>query len=79
MENNSIKQAVLMKAQAAKEAQELCFMTSQQNNMLAAMADALQNNAKEIIYNEIDVEAAKESGLSAPLLTDLFNENVYMI
>ncbi len=74
MENNSIKQAVLMKAQAAKEASRaLASMTSQQkNNMLAAMADALQNNAKEIIFhNEIDVEAAKESGLSAAVIDRL--------
>ena len=74
MENNTIKQAVLMKAQAAKEASRtLASMTSQQkNNMLAAMADALQNNAKEIIFhNEIDVEAAKESGLSAAVIDRL--------
>lgn len=74
MENNEIKQAVWKKAQAAKEASRvLSSMTSQQkNNMLAAMADALQNNVKEIIFhNEIDVEAAKESGLSPAVIDRL--------
>jgi glutamate-5-semialdehyde dehydrogenase len=74
MENNEIKQAVIMKASAAKEASRaLSVMSAQQkNNMLAAMADALAQNAKEIIFhNEIDVEAAKESGLSAALVDRL--------
>lgn len=70
MDNNEIKQRVMIKASAAKEASRaLAVMTSlQKNNMLAAMADALAQNAKEIIFhNEIDVEAAKEAGLSAAL------------
>lgn len=70
MDNNEIKQRVMMKASAAKEASRaLAVMTSlQKNNMLAAMAEALAQNAKEIIFhNEIDVEAAKEAGLSASL------------
>ncbi|MCL1971763.1 MAG: glutamate-5-semialdehyde dehydrogenase [Endomicrobia bacterium] len=74
MENNEIKQAVIMKASAAKEASRaLAIMTAQQkNNMLAAMADALAQNVKEIIFhNEIDVEAAKESGLSSALIDRL--------
>lgn len=74
MENNEIRQAVTLKASAAKEASRaLAVMTAQQkNNMLAAMADALAQNAKEIIFhNEIDVEAAKESGLSSALVDRL--------
>ena len=74
MENNEIKQAVTMKASAAKEASRaLSVMTSQQkNNMLAAMADALAQNVKEILFhNEIDVEAAKEAGLSSALIDRL--------
>lgn len=70
MDNNEIKQRVMIKASAAKEASRaLAVMTSlQKNNMLAAMAEALAQNAKEIIFhNEIDVEAAKEAGLSAAL------------
>ena len=74
MENNEIKQAVTMKASAAKEASRaLAVMTARQkNNMLAAMADVLAQNVKEIIFhNEIDVEAAKESGLSSALVDRL--------
>lgn len=74
MDNNEIKQAVTIKASAAKEASRpLAVMTARQkNNMLAAMAEALTQNAKEIIFhNEIDVEAAKESGLSSALVDRL--------
>ncbi|MDR1196564.1 MAG: glutamate-5-semialdehyde dehydrogenase [Endomicrobium sp.] len=74
MENNEIKQAVMMKASAAKEAsRKLSVMTSgQKNNMLAAMAEALAQNAKEILFhNEIDVDAAKDAGLSAALIDRL--------
>ncbi|MDR2425632.1 MAG: glutamate-5-semialdehyde dehydrogenase [Endomicrobium sp.] len=74
MDNNEIKQRVMMKASAAKGASRaLAIMTTQhKNNMLAAMADALAQNAKEILFhNEIDVEAAKESGLSSALIDRL--------
>jgi len=74
MDNNEIKQAVTMKASAAKEASRaLALMSAQQkNNMLAAMADALAQNRQEILFhNEIDVEAAKESGLSSALIDRL--------
>jgi glutamate-5-semialdehyde dehydrogenase len=44
----------------------------QKNSVLSAMADALEKNVKEIIFhNEIDVEAAKEAGLSQTLLDRL--------
>jgi len=74
METNAIKQAVLLKVTAAKEASRaLAGMSAQQkNNMLAAMADALSQNTKEILFhNEIDVEAAGQSGLSPALLDRL--------
>ncbi|GHT58008.1 hypothetical protein AGMMS50233_11310 [Endomicrobiia bacterium] len=72
MENNELKQAILLKAQTAKEAsRKLASMsTEHKNNILSAMADALQKNIKEILFhNEIDVHAAKESGI-APTLID---------
>jgi glutamate-5-semialdehyde dehydrogenase len=74
MENNEIKQNVAMKASAAKEASRLLAVMSaqQKNNMLAAMAEAVAQNVKEILFhNEIDVEAAKESGLSPSLIDRL--------
>ncbi|MDR1695485.1 MAG: glutamate-5-semialdehyde dehydrogenase [Endomicrobium sp.] len=77
MENNEIKQAVLIKAAAAKEASLLLNSVTarQKNDMLAAMADALEKNAKEILFhNEIDVEAAKNAGLS-PVLIDRLTLN----
>ncbi|MDR1940923.1 MAG: aldehyde dehydrogenase family protein, partial [Endomicrobium sp.] len=74
MENDEIKLAVTLKAAAAKEAsRSLGAMNSKQkNDILAAMAEALEKNAKEIIfYNEIDVEAAKEAKISGALLDRL--------
>jgi glutamate-5-semialdehyde dehydrogenase len=74
MENSEIKQAVLLKAAAAKEAsRKLAVMTSaQKDNMISAMSDALSQNAKEILFhNEIDVQAAKETGVSDVLIDRL--------
>lgn len=74
MEDNKIKQTVTLQANAAKKAsRKLAIMNSQQkNNMLAAMAEALQQNMKEIIFhNEIDIEVAKESQLSPALIDRL--------
>ena len=53
MDNNEIKQAVQLKAMAAKEAAvKLSAMDAQQkNNILAAMAEALQQNLKEILFH----------------------------
>ncbi|MDR0723649.1 MAG: glutamate-5-semialdehyde dehydrogenase [Endomicrobium sp.] len=74
MENNQHKQIVLLKAQAAKEAsKKLATMsTKQKNNMLSAMACAIEENIKEILFhNEIDVEAAKEAGINNILIDRL--------
>lgn len=74
MEINEIKQRLTLKASAAKDASRLLSVmtASQKNNMLAAMAEALSLNAKEILFhNEIDIEAAKESGLSSALIDRL--------
>ncbi|MCL2485663.1 MAG: glutamate-5-semialdehyde dehydrogenase [Endomicrobia bacterium] len=76
---NIIKQTVLLKAISAKDdALLLNSVTAEQkNNMLAAMAAALEKNAKEILFhNEIDVTAAKSAGLS-PVLIDrlILNES----
>jgi glutamate-5-semialdehyde dehydrogenase len=74
MENSELKQAILLKAHAAKEAsRKLTLMSAEQkNNMLSSMADALQKNMKEILFhNEIDVQAAEESGIALTLIDKL--------
>ncbi|MCA6070067.1 MAG: glutamate-5-semialdehyde dehydrogenase [Endomicrobium sp.] len=74
MENNEIKQAVLLKAKAAKEASRklLSMSAEQKNNMLSAMADALQQNMEDILFhNEIDVQAAKEAYITSTLIDKL--------
>ncbi|MDR1417983.1 MAG: glutamate-5-semialdehyde dehydrogenase [Endomicrobium sp.] len=74
MENNQQKQIVFLKAQAAKEAsKKLAIMNSaQKNNILSAMACAIEENIKEIIFhNEIDAQAAKEAGISSTLIDRL--------
>ncbi|MDR3196022.1 MAG: glutamate-5-semialdehyde dehydrogenase [Endomicrobium sp.] len=74
MGNNVIKQAVQFKANAAKEAAgKLAAMNAQQkNNTLAAMAEALRQNIKEILFhNEIDVQAAKDAQITPTLIDRL--------
>jgi glutamate-5-semialdehyde dehydrogenase len=74
MENDEIKQAVLLKAKAAKEASKklLSMNAEQKNNMLSAMADALQQNMEDILFhNEIDVQAAKEAYITSTLIDKL--------
>ncbi|MDR2066617.1 MAG: glutamate-5-semialdehyde dehydrogenase [Endomicrobium sp.] len=74
MENNQEKQIVFLKAKAAKEAsKQLATMSAEQkNNILSAMACAIENNIKEILFhNEIDVQAAKETGISNVLIDRL--------
>ncbi|MDR1122515.1 MAG: glutamate-5-semialdehyde dehydrogenase [Endomicrobium sp.] len=72
--NNKIKQTVQLKARTAKEATvKLSVMSAQQkNNFLAAIAEALQQNIKEILFhNKIDVQTAKESKISSTLIDRL--------
>jgi glutamate-5-semialdehyde dehydrogenase len=74
MNNNEIKQAVLLKAINAKEASwKLAVMNTQQkNNILVVMAEALQQNTKEILFhNEIDVQAAKDAQITPSLIDRL--------
>jgi glutamate-5-semialdehyde dehydrogenase len=74
MENNQEKQIVFLKAKAAKEAsKQLTTMgTKQKNNILSAMACAIEKNIKEILFhNEIDVQAAKEAGINNVLIDRL--------
>jgi glutamate-5-semialdehyde dehydrogenase len=74
MDNNEIKQKVRLKASAAKEAaNKLAAMSSEQkNNILSAMAQALQQNIKEILFhNEIDVQAAKDAQITPALIDRL--------
>jgi len=75
MENGEIKQTALLKAKSAKEASRLLALmnANQKNSVLSAMADALQQNIKEILsYNEIDIKAAKEAK-TTPSLIDRLN------
>jgi glutamate-5-semialdehyde dehydrogenase len=72
VKNNELKQTILLKAKTAKEAsRKLGSMSGEQkNNILVAMARALQENIKEILFcNELDVRAAEISNL-APTLID---------
>ncbi|MDR1401127.1 MAG: glutamate-5-semialdehyde dehydrogenase [Endomicrobium sp.] len=74
MENDRIKQMVLLKAIAAKEAsRSLASMNAnQKNKVLSAMADALQQNTNEILFhNKIDIEAAKEAKTNSALIDRL--------
>ncbi|MDR3124298.1 MAG: glutamate-5-semialdehyde dehydrogenase [Endomicrobium sp.] len=74
MENNQEKQIVFLKAKAAKEAsKQLATMSAKQkNNILSAMACAIEKNIKEILFhNEIDVQAAKEAGINNVLIDRL--------
>lgn len=74
MENNQEKQIVFLKAKAAKEAsKQLATMSAEQkNNILSAMACAIEKNIKEILFhNEIDVQAAKEAGINNVLIDRL--------
>jgi glutamate-5-semialdehyde dehydrogenase len=79
MDNNEVKQIVHLKANAAKEAaNKLASMSCEQkNNILAAMAEALQQNMKEILFhNEIDIQAAKDAQITRALIDRLsLNEN----
>ncbi|MDR2399692.1 MAG: glutamate-5-semialdehyde dehydrogenase [Endomicrobium sp.] len=77
MDNNEIKQAVLLKARAAKDAAvKLAAMNAEQkNNILTSIAEALQQNMKEILFhNEIDAQAAKEAQIT-PVLIDRLTLN----
>ncbi len=69
-----IKEDVLAKAESAKSASRLmALLTSEQKSrILMAMSEAILNEKDNIIFhNSIDVEAAKESGLSASLIDRL--------
>jgi len=77
MENSELKQKVFSQAQSAKNAsQELAVKTTEQKNkMLLAIAQALAENAKDILFhNEIDVQAAKKADIS-PVLIDRLTLN----
>ncbi|MCX5777701.1 MAG: glutamate-5-semialdehyde dehydrogenase [Elusimicrobia bacterium] len=69
-----IKQSVVRQAMAAKTAsRKLALLSTEQKNaILLAMADALDAQKENIIFhNEIDVDAAKETGLAAALIDRL--------
>jgi glutamate-5-semialdehyde dehydrogenase len=74
MDANEIKQAVVKAAATAKLAsRKLVNLTGEQKNkILIAMAEAVAKEKDAILFrNEIDVEAAKESGLSDALIDRL--------
>ena len=69
-----LKEEIIRRAAAAKRAAYALanISTEIKNKALLAMADALQAGKDDILFkNEIDVEAAKEAGLSAALIDRL--------
>lgn len=69
-----LKEEITRRAAAAKMAAYSLANTATtvKNKALLAMAEALQANKEDILFkNEIDVEAAKEAGLSAALIDRL--------
>ncbi|MDR1952173.1 MAG: glutamate-5-semialdehyde dehydrogenase [Elusimicrobiota bacterium] len=70
MDKNLILNKVL---EAKKASRQLALLSAQaKNNILSAMAQALKQNKKEILfYNEIDIEAAKESKVLPSLIDRL--------
>ncbi|MDR1926713.1 MAG: glutamate-5-semialdehyde dehydrogenase [Endomicrobium sp.] len=74
MENSELRHIMLLKAKAAKKAsRKLGAMNiEQKNNILSAMVAALQQNMKEILFhNGIDIQAAKEAGITATFIDRL--------
>ena len=74
MDEKEIKQAVVTQAMKAKLAsRKLALIPAEtKNKILMSMADALIKGKDDIIFhNEIDVEAAKEAGLTEALLDRL--------
>ncbi|MBQ3834733.1 MAG: glutamate-5-semialdehyde dehydrogenase [Elusimicrobia bacterium] len=74
MEQSEIKQIVEKKVSMAKIASHGLGLLNfkQRNAILLSMADALEKNIKEIkFHNDIDVETAKSSGVSAELIDRL--------
>ncbi len=69
-----LKEEIIRRAAAAKRAAYALanVSTETKNKALLAMAESLQANKDDILFkNEIDVEAAKEAGLSAALIDRL--------
>ncbi|MDD5491804.1 MAG: glutamate-5-semialdehyde dehydrogenase [bacterium] len=69
-----LKEEIIRRAAAAKRAAYALANVSTEikNKALLAMAEALQANKDDILFkNEIDVEAAKEAGLSVALIDRL--------
>ena len=70
----NIKQNIIMQAMEAKQASlELSLLRSEnKNNILNAIADALDANIDEILFrNSIDIEAAQNANLSAAFVDRL--------
>jgi len=74
MDEKEIKQTVVTQAMKAKlAARKLALLPTQtKNKIILAMAEALVKSKDDILFhNEIDVEAAKESGLAEALVDRL--------
>jgi glutamate-5-semialdehyde dehydrogenase len=74
METRELKQTIITQAATARLASRKLAQlpTDAKNKVLTAMADALMQEKDDIIFhNEIDVEAAKDSGLSEALVDRL--------
>ena len=71
---SSTSEAIVRQALAAKAASRVLatWSSDQKKQALERMAQELESGAKEILFhNEIDVEAAKEAGLSSALIDRL--------
>jgi glutamate-5-semialdehyde dehydrogenase len=74
MIDNTAQNIIIRQAQKAKKASAIVASMSEalKNNILLSISQNLSQNAKEILFhNDIDIAAAKESGLSISMLDRL--------
>jgi glutamate-5-semialdehyde dehydrogenase len=74
LDKNELRNTIITRAASAKIASRALAQLSGEakNKILKAMADAILKEKKEILFqNEIDVEAAKEAGISEALIDRL--------
>ncbi|MDR3243533.1 MAG: glutamate-5-semialdehyde dehydrogenase [Elusimicrobiota bacterium] len=74
MIDNAAQNIIIKQAQKAKKASVILASMNEEikNNILLSIAQNLSQNAQEILFhNEIDIAAAKESGLSVSMLDRL--------
>ncbi|MBN1823444.1 MAG: glutamate-5-semialdehyde dehydrogenase [Endomicrobiales bacterium] len=74
MDSNELKKTIITQAAAAKLASRKLsqLKTDQKNRILTSIADALVKNKDDILFhNGIDIDAAKDAGLSESLIDRL--------